>query len=663
MEAARATTIARFFRDRPLAHKILFRHRHKHPTTDAHDEMIRDWHSADQFRQWMAFRGFGKSTVAEEAVALAACFREFKNYLIVGSSFERAAERLRAVSYELENNEEISQLFGDMRGPVWGVEKVILSNGVMIQAIGREQALRGVKYLDQRPDGAFVDDIETRVAVRTPEGRQAMLAWFMTELLPALDPVAKIRVCATPLHEEGLPYQLMKGGEHEAPSEWKTRIYPIEYKDVDGVVQPTWPERFPPEKIAALRSSFASRGLSREFDMEYMCKAASSESKPFTADMYRIEPQVKTWQATFAMFDPARTTNAKSATTGYAAWSWIGNRLVVWDAWGKFLMPDQIVAEVFNCNEDMRPVMIGVEEDGLNEFLMQPIRAEQVRRGEAIPVQAMKAPKGKMDFIRGLQPFFKAHEVIFAKELPDLKAQLSGFPTGRIDVPNALAYALKMRPGQPMYEGFNTGHVAEDMMPAAGTPAWLCINATQGLVTAALCQVVNGAFRIYADWVREGEAADVLHDIVKDACIETGRAVRLCAPPSHFDKYNNVGLVQAARAIPLEVRRGLDAGAGRVELRSLLAKDVRGAPGFKVCELARWTLNGFAAGYSRGLNKQGMLDDAAQDNQYRVLLEGIESFAGLLKLGSPDDEDRGSINYNYTPDGRRYVSAMVNRRK
>jgi hypothetical protein len=50
---------------------------------------------------------------------------------------------------------------------------------------------------------------------------------------------------------------------------------------------------------------------------------------------------------------------------------------------------------------------MGVEEDGLNEFLMQPIRQEQVRRGMMLPVEGVRAPIGKIDFIRALQPFFR----------------------------------------------------------------------------------------------------------------------------------------------------------------------------------------------------------------------------------------------------------------
>jgi len=96
-------------------------------------------------------------------------------------------------------------------------------------------------------------------------------------------------------------------------------------------------------------------------------------------------------------------------------------------------------------------VVIGVERDGLEEWVLQPLRHEQLRRGIIVPIQGYKAPRGKLAFIAALQPFLNAGEITFAKDMAALKQFLS-FPTGKIDFVNALAFALLMRPGQPIYE-------------------------------------------------------------------------------------------------------------------------------------------------------------------------------------------------------------------
>lgn len=654
---SREDTLRVLSADRRLAHEILFKHRRPNATPEAHGLVVDDLHGGSKRLLVMAFRGFGKSTLAEEAVVLKACYQEFWNWLLLGSSYDRACERLHSIKHEFETNERLIELFGELRGPVWTEDKIELKTGRMIQALGRGQALRGVKYLDRRPDGVLADDIETLDDVRTPEARDKTQRWFMADVIPACDPSATVQVLATPLDPESLPMRLVADSK-DIEGQWKVRTIPIEYLDSNNVRRSTWPDRFPMPLVDELRNGLARQGLIRDYRREYLCQAEVPEEKPFVREMIRVAPQVRTWQAVYAMIDPARTVNRNSATTGCAVWSWIGNRLVVWESWAKLLMPDEIVASLFAIDDEFHPVVIGVEEDGLNEFLMQPIRREQARRGQALPVKALRAPKGKMDFIRSLQPFFNAREVIFNKELKDLTGQLLSFPTGRIDAPNALAYALKLRSGQPIYEDFGLEHVAEDLTILPGRPVWLAVGATGHHVSAALCQVVNGAVRIYADWVREGTADEVLGGIIAEAGLEARQSLRVVVAPQHFDKYSNVGLIQAANRVPVEVNAGTPPELGRPDVRTLLQTKVHGFPGLMVSSRSRWCLNGFAGGYARALAKQGFVSDTAEEGQYRVLLEAVESFVGLMRVGVLE-EDRSERVYATARDGRRYVSALA----
>lgn len=648
-----AQLFARLYNDRPLAHEVLFRHRHPNSTQPFHRSMIRDWHDKSITRLVdLVFRGSAKSTIAEEAITIRAGFREFKNGLIIGETYERACERLHAIKHELESNEHLEELFdGSLVGPVWGEGEIVLSNGARILALGRGQALRGIKFEDRRPDAVFCDDLENNVSVGTPEGRMKAKRWFGAELLPACDPEAFIRVAATPLHPEALAVNLSKD------KDWVSKTYPISFINEDGQTEATWPDRFPLEKIDKLKASLTRLGLLDEFEREYMCSTESIGAKTFKDDQFLVQPQVRTWQAVYAMFDPARTVKATSATTGFASWSWIGQKLVVWDAWGKMLMPDEIVTAIFDCalNSDLPPVWIGVEEDGLNEFLLQPIRTEQVRRGQSIPFRALRAPKGKLDFIRGLQPYFKAQQVQFAKELPDLKMQLMGFPRGKIDVPNALAYALRLRPGAPIYEHFTERHVFPDLSKVYGAQPFLAVNATRNLVTGALVQYHEGSLFVLADWVREGGPIDNLAEIASQAQMIAGRRVMLVAAPVHFDHYQNVGLIQAAGRIPLETQRGVAPQTGQMSLAPMLQRENRGFPIVRISSNARWTLNALSGGYCRGI-KNGIITGEAEEGPYRTLMEGIEAFAGLTDAGSLFAED-DDLHYDVSTQGFKYLSA------
>ena len=297
-------------------------------------------------------------------------------------------------------------------------------------------------------------------------------------------------------------------------------------------------------------------------------------------------------------------------------------------------------------------MLIGVELDGLHEFIMQPLRQEQLRRGTIVPVQGYKAPRGKLQFITSLQPFLSAGEITFAKDIPAIKQFLS-FPTGKIDFPNALAYALLMRPGQPVYEDFARAHIAEELVAHADAPVFLCLNATQSLTTAVACQFVSKAFHILADWVREGDPGAVVGELVRDAGLAVGRQLRLVAPSYHFRNYDTVGLAGAVRRLPAELRSGGDIVKGRAELRALLQQQTRGLPALQVSSRARWTLKAFAAGYARAVTRLGMVSEEANDGPYRVLMEGLESFAAMAQSAAEEDRDR---RYAIAPDGRRYLT-------
>ena len=377
----RETLILKFGADRVVAHQALFAHRHGSTTPAFHDELIELWHSRTSRVLVLAFRGGGKSTLAEEALVLAAAMKLVRNVLIIGSNSERANDRLRAIKHELATNELLIELFGDLRGPVWNEGRVELSNGVVLQAFGRGQALRGVKHHDVRPDFCFCDDIEELEHVATAQARSQTLAWFMSELMPALDRGARVRIAATPLNRESLPMWLAR-----QPG-WVTRVYPVEHVNArTGMRCATWPARYPLAWVDARKREFDDAGMSHAYAQEYLCEPEDAASKVFTASMLRVEPSARTWEATFAFIDPARTTHASSSATGWAVWSWVGNRLIVWDGGAELWQPDEIINHVFRIAAEYRPVVIGVERDGLEEWVLQPLRAEQLRRGIIVPI-------------------------------------------------------------------------------------------------------------------------------------------------------------------------------------------------------------------------------------------------------------------------------------
>lgn len=648
----RAEAILKLGRNRVLAHAVLFQHRHPQETPGFHEDIIRLWHSATPRALIEAFRGGAKSTLAEEAIVVLACYREFRNCIVLGESYDRACERLRAIKHEFESNELLIELFGPLAGETWQEGKIVLTNGVIIQAFGRGQSLRGSKHLDARPDMVFGDDMEDEESILTPEAREKFKQWFLKVVMPALAPGYRFRVAGTPLDPEAWVVKL------KANPEWVSRSFPIKHRDPEtGEWRATWPDRFPMEAIDAIEQGYVAAGGSQEFQQEYMCEALNPASKTFTKEMIRVKPTVRTWEAPYACFDPARTVKQRSALTGWAVWSWVGSRLVVWDAAGGLLRPDEIVSKVFEINDLYQPVHVGVEETGLNEFILQPLRQEQVRRQTMVPIRPLNAPKGKLDFIKGLQPFAKAGELIFAKPLPLLEQQMLAFPTGNIDTLNALAYALRMKPGQPVYPEFNHNHVMESAALVRSEPVWLAVNGNAKFTSGALVQSVRGGIIVTHDWVYEGDPGAALADVVRAASLAASRSLRVVAGPAHFGTHDTVGLRGAGRKIPVDIDRGGGELAGRDNLRQLLRSTREGEPAVRIAPGARWTLNAISSGYAYGVTKQGVLSDFAEPGPYRTLMEGLEAFAGLLGTGTMESDD--SRHFAYTKTGRKYLSALA----
>lgn len=607
----------------------------------------------------MAFRGAAKSTWLEEYILLCALFRDFVFELIVGSNWTSACDRLAPIKQELETNDLIIELFGDQKAAPWTQDEIVLANGVKIRAIGAGQSMRGVKHNDERPDLAAIDDLEDEENIATEESRRKTERWLNGTLRPALHPrTGKIRFIGTPIHPKALIQK-----KFEDP-DWKSRRFPAIYLDSEGRETSTWPSRFPIAWLQKLRGEYLNNGQLIEFNQEYQCLAEDVAGKPFQASMIRVAPAPQCFLPIEIAVDPARTVKTTSARTGYVAGSWLGNKLIVHEALGAFHRPDEIINTIFEWNDRFKPVHIGVESNSLEEFIMQPLRQKALERGISLPILDLRAPKNKEDFIKGLQPLYIAGNITHAKHLPDLEAELLQFPTGRMDVPNALAYFLRMRAGRPVYEDFCEAHIASVLEVYPGSPRWLVCSSRPAISAAVLLQYVNGTLRIYKDWVLDKPPQEALQDILREAFLVGPGEIKLAAPVEQFDTYTNTGLPAAAKRINITLQRTALAAKSEGKLKDWLVKRVHGEPVVLVSDAARWTINSLGRGYARRLDKQGGLADLPTDNQYRVIAEAVESFVAWFDTKAPNIADNLSdVRYATSRDGHKYITLMPQGRR
>lgn len=668
-DAALEQILVKLRADPVLAHAVVFKHRHPQATPAFHRQIILDFWSDTEYVAEMAFRGAAKSTLAEEALSLMALFGLIRYGVIIGESYDRACERLSAIKHELDNNETIQNIWGDVRGETWGQGEIILKNGVKLQAAGAGQSLRGMKHRDARPDILFIDDLESKDSVATEEQRDKTMKYVTRDLIPACEPKSRKRIAGTPLHPKAWLERMRK------ESGWLFRVHPIvtpAVSDPNQWERSNWAERFPLDFVRKLRDDAERIGELQGFVQEYLCQSEEPALKIFQPRHIIPAPRIPDWAPTMIVCDPARTVDVtKSARTGYTAFSWVGSKLYVRYGAGGYDLPAQIINTLFSLDDTFQPIHIGVEKDGLEQFLMQPLRQAQVERGITLPIMPLNAPrdKAKVDFIKGLHPFFEAGDIVMCGEFPELVQEILNFPTGLMDIVNSLAYAIRMRGGKPVYGDFGLNHIAADLTPNRRETAWLAINAeVQGgaHVAAVLCQYVNGALRVFADWVREGTPDGALERILPEAAQKANGAVlKIAANADQFDPFNNYGLGRALKRLgvrPEFIQTTPAADKCLGAMTGLLRSQALTVPAFLVSRHARWTMNGLAQGYAFGLDKTAMLNPLPNPGYYTTLMRGLESFARWLTYSAnlQGPSELGAVNWATTRDGRAYISSRGN---
>src|SRR5262249_51331998 len=106
-----------------------------------------------------------------------------------------------------------------------------------------------------------------------------------------------------------------------------------------------------------------------------------------------------------------------------------------------------------------------------------------------------------------------------------------------------------------------------------------------------------------------------------------------------------------------DLRTGTAPEMGRDEVRGLLSRQHKDQPCFLVSTRARWVLNALSGGYAYAVDRRGTLSEEPRQGAYRTLMEGLESFAGLTKIGMVE----APPTIRVTDTGAPYFSILPNR--
>jgi len=621
--------------DRALGASMLFGAKHRHASPDFHVTIMDMWRSQDDLVAIMAFREGAKTTLSEEFILMEALFGNFKYALIFGETYTKACQRIKAMQHMAVTNEKIYQLFGKVKssGP-WSENQMLLSNGTLIEAHGWDEEIRGYKHLDSRPERAYLDDIENKAMVRDTATVDVNWKKLHMQLIPAMDKDGKIRLTGTPLADDCIVNRCMQS------SNWVTAAFPICDRNIDDPeAQSLWADRYPMDWIRAKRDHFSKEGMLREFNQEYMLIATGAQGKPFTDDMIRyadIAPT--TFSPRVVIIDPARTVEVKkSDQTGHVTVSKLGSRIYVHQSGGEYWQPDEIVRGAFEMSRKHDDAQVVIEKNSLDDWLLQPIRAHSLVTGQHLDIKPINAPqdRDKAAFIMGLRPFFIAGDIILVggrAAHQQLVAQINNFPTGKRDILNALAYALRVFAGVPVYGDFSEENIADGTEAQRTDTLLLGCNSSGTETTAVLVATSGRKMTVLADWVSPLMPNEAIPDVIKlIRSVYPGRPVTAWVPADVFDQVGRNPLLAALKAQGLRVNRGEHSVMSRGSLSPLIRTTMTGRRMLLVDSNARHTLNALASGYNYPIKSGGERGAEPARGAAKTLIEAVETLSYAIE--------------------------------
>ena len=196
------------------------------------------WEIADTLRaaamnEWssknlvIAPRSHSKSTIVSNIfIVWLICYSEDVGryyWILLGDKQGTAMSQLNVVKNALEDNERLKADFGDLTTKTWNALEIIAGNPghlVKVQAAGSGEALRGLKFINHRPN-CLSDDLEGPDNVSTPEQILKTLTWFDQTLTNIGDPRRSCMIMVgTVLH-----YQSLLATLAYTRPEWNAMVY------------------------------------------------------------------------------------------------------------------------------------------------------------------------------------------------------------------------------------------------------------------------------------------------------------------------------------------------------------------------------------------------------------------------------------------------------
>lgn len=387
------------------------------PTPPFHRECWALYCSAVSSAAIAAPRNHAKSTALTHDYILAnVLFRSHDYVILISATEEMAIEHLGDIANELRENEaliadfKIKEFATDQKTDI--IVECLDGHQFRILARGAEQKIRGRKWRGTRPGLIVCDDLEDDEQVESADRRKKLRNWFFRACKQALRDGGQIRVHGTILHEDSLLNRITRN------KTWATRVYKA-HAGFDDFTEILWPEKFPEERLRALRAELVAEGDAAGYSQEYLNDPFDNDEAYLRKDDFRPmeESDYQLFKRICVGVDFAVSKADKANRTSFT----VGGE----DAQDNFLhIIDQrsgrwdsleIVDEFFSISARWNPEMFFVEDGVIWKSIWPVLKREMQKRNSYFAVTPILPVKDKAARGRALQKRHRAGGVRFDK--------------------------------------------------------------------------------------------------------------------------------------------------------------------------------------------------------------------------------------------------------
>jgi len=417
--------------------------------------------SVEKYVAIAAPRGHAKSTAVTLGYGLATLlFRQRKFMLLVSDTESQSALFLGTFKQELQENNELIDLFGikrDDKGLVKFIKDsetdivVECTDGHRFRIIakGAEQKLRGLIWNGSRPDIIMIDDMENDELVMNKERRDKMRRWFKGALLPCLSDRGIVRMVGTILHMDSLLERLMPGDSEKTTHRvglktlstrkgmWKSVKYRAHNEDFSELL---WPEKKSAEDFQLLYEEAVRDGTTDIYSQEYLNYPLDEAVSFFKkGDFLKATEEEQKFKLNY--YVTADLAISESEKADYSVFIVAGvdeNKVIhIKDIIRERLDGRDIVDTLLSLQRIYEPDAVGIEEMQVSKAIGPFLREEMVKTNTYLSLIPLKhGGKDKVARSRSIQARMRAHGVRFNKDAdwyPSFENECLTFPRGKHD--------------------------------------------------------------------------------------------------------------------------------------------------------------------------------------------------------------------------------------